>query len=181
MTASRLAEIPGCAYATLEDLQRACAEGRAFLAVDQSFSVRWIELPGATPSRFETIFHITLSWAMAWIGLLMAAFASRSVGLMASLLVVVSLIAGLYCRPWRGYLSWLIALALLIFGKGLLSWAGGTWLLTAFLASGWISWCADRLTERLLRNEALLVWALQPQGPNSILQGPVAVIKPGQQ
>ncbi len=179
MTASRLADIPGCPYATLQDLSRAHSEGRAFLAVDQSFSMRWIDLPGANPSYAETIFHFTLSWAMGWVGLLMAALAWGSLGPKALLLMLVSLVAGIYCRPWRGYLSWLVALGLLIFSSGLPSWAGGTWLLTAFLVSGWISWCADRLTERLLRNEALLVWALQPRGPDPILQSPVAFIKPG--
>lgn len=179
MIASRLSELPGCAYSTLADLQQACADGQAFLAVDQSFSARWIDLPGVGRSRFETLFHFTLSWAMVWAGLLMSVFAWGSAGPKAMLLVLVSLIAGLYCRPWRGYLSWLVALAVLIFAKGLASLAGGTWLLTAFLVCGWISWCADRLTERLLRDEALLVWALQPRGPDSILQGPVAFIKPG--
>jgi hypothetical protein len=104
-------------------------------------------LPGANPTRAETMFH----------------FAWPSLGLDALLLVPVSLVAGVYCRPWRGHLTWLVALGLLVFARRFLSWAGGTWLLTAFLVSGWISWCADRLTERLLQNEGLLTWALQPQ------------------
>jgi len=179
VTASRLADIPGCAYATLEDLRQACSEGRAFLSVDQSFSIKWIHLPGVHPSRAETVFHFTLSWTMGWVGLLMAALAWRFVGPKALVVLPVSLMAGLYCRPWRGHLTWLVALAVLIFGHGLLRWAGGTWLLTAFLVSSWVSWCADRLSERLLHNEALLTWALQPRGPDPILQRPVAAIRPG--
>jgi hypothetical protein len=116
---------------------------------------------------------------MWWVGVAMAAFAWRSIGPKALLLMPVSLLAGLYCRPWRGAMTWLVALVLLVFSRGYLSWVGGTWLLTAFLVSGWIRWCADRLTERLLDNEPLLAWALQPRGPNLIQQGPVAFIKPG--
>ena len=176
MAVSRLADIPGCPDVTLEDLRRAHSEGLAFLAVDRSFSMGWIDLRGANPSRAETIFHFTLSWAMSWAGLLMAALAWRSLGPKALLLVLVSLVAGFCCRPWRGYLTWLVALALLIFSKGLPSWAGGTWLLTAFLISGWIEWCGDRLQERLLQDEVLLALALQPGG---LHERPVAVIKSG--
>jgi hypothetical protein len=179
MSASRLSEIPGSPYRSLQELCEAISQRRAALSVDQSFSIQWIDLPGANPSRIETVFHFTMSWAMVWVGVAMAGLAWTSLGPKAILLVAVSLAAGMYCRPWRGQLTWFLALAFLIFSKGLLSWTGGAWLLTAFFVSGWISWCGDRLAERLLQNEPLLVWALQPRGTNPILERPVAVIKPG--
>jgi hypothetical protein len=174
---SRLVDLSG--YTTVQELSRAHSEGRAFLAVDQSFSMQWTQLPEANPSRSEVIFHYTLSWAMVWVGLFMATLAWHSLGAKALLLTLVSLLAGFWCRPWRWLLTWPVALLAFIFSDGLFSWIGGTWLLTAFLVSGWITWCANRLTERLLQNEALLVWALQPRGPNQLHEGPVAFIRAG--
>jgi len=179
MTEPRLADVAGCPFTSLDDLRRAHVEGRVFLSVDRSFSIDWIDLRGSHPSRAETVFHFSMSLSMYWVGFLMAALAWRSVGASALLLILISLVAGLYCRPWRGHLTWIVALAALVVGRGFVSWAGGTWLLTAFLISGWISWCAARLTERLLNDETLLAWALQPRGPDLLMQGPVAVIKPG--
>ncbi len=172
-----LSDVPGCPFSTLEELRAAVSEERAFLSVDQSFSIAWIDLPGANPSRVETVFHFALSWAMVWVGVAMVAFAWPSIGWKALWLIPVSLLAGLYCRPWRGLFTLLIALAALAFADGLLSWIGGTWLLTGFLVSGWVVWCADRLRERLLLNESLLALALQPRGSNPITQGPIAAIR----
>lgn len=175
MAVSNLPDIPGCPYTNIEDIRRACASGEAVLSVDKSFCINWIDLPDANPPLIIKIFHFTLSWAMLWVGIVQSIISWHSIGVKGLLLIPVSLIAGLYCRPWRGYLSWLIALGLLIFTKGLLSWMGGTWLLTAFLVSGWYEWCADMLTIKLLKNESLLIWALQPR--ESKHQNPVAVIR----
>lgn len=113
---------------------------------------------------------------MMWVGISMAVLAWGSLGAKAFLLIIVSLIAGLYCRPWRGLLTWPLALAILIFSNGLPSWIGGIWIMTAFLVSGWIEWCGDRLQGRLLQDEVLLALALQLQG---LHEHPVVVIKPG--
>jgi hypothetical protein len=179
MIATRLADVPGCAYRSLDEFRIAYSRDAASLAVDQSFSVNWLDLPGANPTVGETLFHFALSWSMAWVGLLLAGLAWSSVGIKALGLIAVSLAAGLYCRPWRGAITWLVAILLLIFSSGFLRWAGGTWLLTAFLVSGWIRWCADRFTDRLLQSEPLLAWALQPRGEDAIHEGPVAFIKTG--
>jgi len=177
LTTPRLADLPRFPYATLSELRQACADGRASLSVDRSFSMQWIDLPGVKPSRIETVLHFTWSWALSWVGLLMVAFAWGNVGPKAILLVLVSLIAGFYCRPWRGFLSWWIALAALVFANGFASWAGGTWLLTALLMCGWTEWCGNQFNARLLQNEALLVWALQPRGPDPLHEHAVAVVK----
>jgi len=139
----------------------------------------WIDLPGANPSRGELIFHILLSWAMLWVGLLMTGLAWSTLGARALLLVIVSLAAGIYCRPWRGTATWVLAICLLIFSSGLPAWLGGTWLLTAFLVCGWVEWCGHQLRERLLQDEELLTWALQSRGADPIVHSPIAIIEPG--
>ena len=177
MPVSNLADIPGCPYSNIEDIRRAHTSKEAIISVDKSFCINWVDLPGTNPSYVIKIFHFTLSWAMLWVGIVLSIISWHTIGVKGLLLIPVSLLAGLYCRPWRGYLSWFIALGLLIFTKGLLSWFGGAWLLTAFLVSGWYEWCADRLTEKILKNESLLIWSLQPRESDHGVQNPIAVIK----
>lgn len=157
---TRLADLEDCQFATLDEVRRAVRERRAFLAVDRSFSLRWAELRGTNPRKAELVFGLIMSWSFVWAAALMIAFAWPSLGLSALLLALVSMVAFAVCRPWRAYWTWLLALALLIFGQGLPSWSGGMWLLSATLVCGYYEWCSDRFTERLLANEELLAQAL---------------------